>query len=232
MRLCAVVLVWAAATALVEAAGPDALSGRWSGGGFELHLDAGGTGSLQDSPASPPEAIRWRAAGGRLTVTQDGEDVRYDYALDGDRLRLRGGDLEQPVTLSRTGAGGAGRPATSRTATKLGRCETSCRHYLTCGRGFTPDVEAACVAECQRVGYGPAFLGWFESTDCATAIAVIDALDRQQRGLQSGAGGTGGRSCQGCVWDGSLCSWYSRSDWGPGAYSGAVVSCDASCCPR
>lgn len=88
-------------------------------------------------------------------------------------------------------------------------------------------LEASCVVDCAVGGYDFAFLSWFESLDCASAVLVILALDAQQRGLsQQGGGSSGGSSgnsnCDGCVWDGSTCAWYSQGNWGTNvAYSGA-----------
>ena len=64
---------------------------------------------------------------------------------------------------------------------------------------------------------------------------MINYLNAQKRGLDSGNGGNGGGSqsseCNGCVRDGGECNWYSQGNWGSaGAYSGAVITCDQSCC--
>jgi hypothetical protein len=228
-----------------EPAKPFSLNGTWSGGGFVIVLQAGGNGTIQDSPQSPAEPMRWKAAAGKLTLTQDGEPVAYDYRVQGGALKLSGGDLDQPVSLTRGAqppAAAAGRtapdakPAPAAAAPKPGDCAHACLHYLVCSGQATYENQAECVAECRTVGYEAPFLGWFESTDCPTAIAVINYLDSVKRGMSGGGGNNGGgdarsSQCNGCVRDGGECNWYSQSNWGSsGAYSGAVITCDQSCC--
>ena len=109
-------------------------------------------------------------------------------------------------------------------------CASACRHLVTCAEA--PELQADCVTECTAAGHDAEFLAWFNQQDCPTTLTVVAMLS-----AGDGGGGSGGRSqssqCQGCVWDGTSCSWYSQSDWGSqNAYSGAVISCDASCCGR
>jgi hypothetical protein len=232
---------------LALAAGAAELAGKWSGDGFVLELRADGGGTIADSAFSPPEPMRWKVQGAELVLTQDDEPVRYGFRLQGQSLRLTGGDLDEPVTLTRSGAAPAAKTETKgkkpagekpAQAARAGSCEAACRHFLKCANAVDPQLQTACVVSCAVQGYDAAFLGWFQGLDCPSAVAVIALLDAQSRGLQQGGGGQaggqgGGRSkdCEGCVWDGSECAWYSQGNWGSNvAYSGAVISCDRSCC--
>ena len=85
-----------------------ALVGTWSGdfGGepFQLILNADGTGQM-DGP------IRWQARGDKLVITEDDGATAYNVVLKGSRMTVSGGDLEAPLTLTRTaGSGKAAAP--------------------------------------------------------------------------------------------------------------------------
>jgi hypothetical protein len=66
-----------------------------------------------DSSASyGTETVRWRLpAAGKLRLALGGEWVEYDYRIRSGKLILSGGDLNEAITLRRTG------PATPRPAT-------------------------------------------------------------------------------------------------------------------
>lgn len=57
-----------------------------------------------DSSASyGDETVRWRLQGDSIHIAFGDEWVVYKYQLKGSRLILSGGDLEDPITLKRTG---------------------------------------------------------------------------------------------------------------------------------
>jgi hypothetical protein len=116
--------------------------------------------------------------------------------------------------------------------TAAGDCSTTCRHLLKCAG--QPELQAECVGECRVAGHDPEFLAWFQTTDCATALTVVAMLSGDGGGGQAAGGQAKSTNsqCDGCVRDGGECNWYSQSNWGSqGAYSGAVITCDQSCCP-
>ena len=84
-----------------------ALVGTWSGtfGGepFELILNADGTGQM-DGP------IRWEAQGNQLVITEEDGATEYQFVLKGSTLTVSGGDLEEPLTFTRTGSAGKASP--------------------------------------------------------------------------------------------------------------------------
>ncbi|MBI5545026.1 MAG: hypothetical protein HY901_14135 [Deltaproteobacteria bacterium] len=217
------------------------LAGTWRGGGFEIVLKADGSGTIKDSEYSPAEPLKWKASANALTITEEDEPVAYSFKQDGDRLHLSGGDLDEPVDLVR---GAASAKASSKVDPQAapgsaakhvgpGSCDGACRHYLKCAG--QPALQAQCVLACYSEGYGADFMGWFQSLDCVAAITVIAMLEAQSRGLQGGGGGGASQSkeCEGCRWDGSSCAWYSQGNWGSNvAYSGAVITCNSSCCGR
>jgi hypothetical protein len=58
-----------------------------------------------DSSASyGDETVRWRLKGDSIHIAFGDEWTVYHYALKGSRLTLSGGDLEDPITLRRTGS--------------------------------------------------------------------------------------------------------------------------------
>ena len=79
------------------------LVGTWSGdfGGepFQLILNADGTGQM-DGP------IQWQVQGNKLVITEDDGSIAYNFVLKGSKLTVSGGDLEAPLTLTRTGGSG------------------------------------------------------------------------------------------------------------------------------
>lgn len=247
MRRLLTTLLWLLPACGLAAAGDPRLHGTWSASSplpFTLTLAADGSGSISDGQGVPAEPLRWRAAGGQLVLEQDGEDLAYDLQLTGDTLRLSGGDFDEPLTLRRQGAaarsGGVSNvgtrpspPAPTRRAPgaqAAGSCAGACRHIVQCAGGTASDG-ARCLADCQATGYQPAFLAYVEQSDCPTTLAIVQALSG---GGQQGAAGVPNRSaeCDGCVWDGDTCAWYSQGNWGQGPYSGAVSECSPSCCGR
>jgi hypothetical protein len=101
------VLIVAMWSAPAWAAKNSALVGTWSGefGGepFQLILNADGTGQM-DGP------IRWEAQGDQLVITEDDGATEYQFVLKGSKLTVSGGDLEEPLTLTRTGGAGKASP--------------------------------------------------------------------------------------------------------------------------
>lgn len=83
------------------------LVGTWSGdfGGepFQLILNADGTGQM-DGP------ITWQAQGNKLVIAEDDGTTSYNFVLKGSKMTVSGGDLEAPLTLTRTGATGKASP--------------------------------------------------------------------------------------------------------------------------
>lgn len=106
-------------------------------------------------------------------------------------------------------------------------CNDACGHYLECKGAETQANLTKCDSACSSLGLSETQLASFVASDCATAIAEVEGT--QPNGGNSG--GSGSSSCDGCVNDGSgSCVWLSQSDWGAGAYNGAALSCDPSCC--
>ena len=57
-----------------------------------------------DSSASyGDETVRWRVVGDSIHIAFGDEWTVYRYQLRGTKLTLSGGDLEEPITLRRTG---------------------------------------------------------------------------------------------------------------------------------
>lgn len=77
-----------------------ALVGTWNGefGGepFQLILNADGTGQM-DGP------IQWQVQGNKLVIAEDDGSTAYNFVLKGSKMTVSGGDLEAPLTLTRTG---------------------------------------------------------------------------------------------------------------------------------
>ena len=80
-----------------------ALVGTWSGdfGGepFQLILNTDGTGQM-DGP------IQWQVQGNKLVIAEDDGSTAYNFVLKRSKLTVSGGDLEAPLTLTRTGGSG------------------------------------------------------------------------------------------------------------------------------
>jgi hypothetical protein len=233
------------------AAGPD-LSGRWEGGGITLVLAANGSGTISDGPQVPPEALTWRLAGNVLAMTQGGDTIPYQVSrLERDSMTLSSVVLDAPITLRRVGAAAKGAPQTSRpqilpsqpqtpaAPLESGSCAGACRHYATCAK-LGLDVVNVCTVQCFSSGATPMQLETYVRLDCDRAIMVmvaaqLQALQATQQQAQGNRGGQRNTSaqCKGCVRDGNDCVWISQSNWGTGnnsPYSGAVSSCDPSCC--
>jgi hypothetical protein len=80
-----------------------ALHGTWSvavqGKPLKVEFAPDGTGKLNEVP------MRWQSLGGALFIQpQGGQVYTYGFKLDGDKLNVSGGDLAQPVTLSKGAA--------------------------------------------------------------------------------------------------------------------------------
>jgi len=78
------------------------IEGRWQARTSEAihHIMVRGDSSAQFGE----QIARWRAVGDSLWLTiGDGVWMVYGMRLQGDRLTLSGGDLEEPVTLRRVG---------------------------------------------------------------------------------------------------------------------------------
>ncbi len=106
-------------------------------------------------------------------------------------------------------------------------CKSACDKVGSCleQAGYTFDG-GACVNTCTSVQGGEA------AADCINGIDGCNGPAIQQC-LGGGAAG-GGNDCNGCVRDGNDCVWISQGDWGTGPnspYSGAVITCNAGCCP-
>lgn len=233
--------------ALLLAAAPD-LSGRWEGGGFTLVLAANGSGTISDGPQVPAEPLTWKLAGNVLAMTQGGDTIAYQVSrLEKDSMTLSSVVLDAPITLRRVGAAGKTAPLTrsqptgqapAAPATPLepGSCAGACRHYATCAKLGT-DAVNLCTVQCFSSGATPMQLETYVRLDCDRAIAVmvaaqLQALQALQQQNQGGQRNTSAQ-CKGCVRDGNDCVWISQSNWGTGnnsPYSGAVSSCDPSCC--
>jgi hypothetical protein len=78
------------------------LYGKWENSSFGetmiLMLNTDGTGELEGDP------ITFTISGNNLVMKSDGEINTYDFSLQGNSLRVSGGDLDQPITFTRGGA--------------------------------------------------------------------------------------------------------------------------------
>lgn len=110
-----------------------------------------------------------------------------------------------------------------------GTCDSACGNYLTCKGIDSTQNRATCVKNCKGMNVSEADLTSLAEADCATAIKMVEGEPKPASGGSSG-GSAKGSECDGCVRDGNECIWLSQSNWGPGAYSGAASSCNASCC--
>ncbi len=237
--------MFAIALAVALTAAPN-LAGRWEGQGFTLVLGGRGSGTISDGPMVPPEPITWRVSGNTLLITQDGDTIPYAMRLEKDSITLSSSVLERPVTLRRAGSASASQappPESTRAphggqetqGPPEGTCESACAHYVACAKQGQ-DVQNACLFQCAASGANPYQLAVYVQLDCQRAVAVV--LAAQLQALKAAQGNQGqGRNrssqCAGCVRDGNQCVWISQSNWGTGPnspYSGAVSSCDPSCC--
>ena len=137
--------------------------------------------------------------------------------------------------------GGGGTDNTGNTGNPAGggdACTQACQALTTCGLCIQ-DASGACLAvatcaqNCNALANGAQVAQCVLNAGCdTTAIGnCITAASGGAGGGSSGSG-SGGSDCNGCVWDGSACMWYSQSDWGAGDYSGAATECASSCCGR
>jgi len=110
--------------------------------------------------------------------------------------------------------------------TQAGTCDGVCRHYLGCKQIGDPAAYQQCSIECSQYGASQPQMASYEQTDCASAISIIEG---QAQGPAAGSQANSSQ-CNGCVSDGTNCTWLSQSNWGAGTYSGAAMDCDPSCC--
>ena len=97
------VLLLGASGALAQSQSP--LVGTWKGSfqgyPFDLQLKADGTGTITGDP------IRWKVQGQSLVLTGEDGPETYHFELRGSQLLLSGGDLFEPMTLTRVGGSSA-----------------------------------------------------------------------------------------------------------------------------
>jgi hypothetical protein len=102
IQLPATILVAWCGLAPLSAQPASNLAGTWHAreAGFTrvLVLNADGTGTFDDEP------IRYSVKGTTLSVNDSGEISDYSFALNGNSLRLSGGDLDAPMVFERQGA--------------------------------------------------------------------------------------------------------------------------------
>jgi hypothetical protein len=110
-----------------------------------------------------------------------------------------------------------------------GSCDAACGHYLQCKDMDNTQNRATCTKNCEGMNLSQADLASYMQTECATAITMVEGNGQQGGG--SSSGGSKSSACDGCVRDGNECVWISQGNWGSqNAYSGAVSTCDSSCC--
>jgi hypothetical protein len=131
--------------------------------------------------------------------------------------------------------GGTGANANANANANAGdACAQACQSLTSCGFCLMSDEgcidTATCTSVCRQTAGGA------EAAQCVLAAgcdanAINTCVGGGGRGGGSTTGGnTGGSQCDGCVWDGSACTWYSQSNWGAGPFSGAASECDPACC--
>ena len=113
-------------------------------------------------------------------------------------------------------------------------CAQACQSLTSCGFCLMSDEgcinTATCTSVCRQTAGGA------EAAQCVLAAGCdANAINTCVGGGGGGGGSTtggntGGSQCDGCVWDGSACTWYSQSNWGAGPFSGAASECDPACC--
>lgn len=98
----------ATAPVTAQTATPPRLEGTWRAdtpdGPREIVVRNDSSASFGD------ETVRWRIVADSIFIALGDEWLVYNFKLEGRRLTLSGGDLEDPITLQRTG------PATPRPA--------------------------------------------------------------------------------------------------------------------
>jgi hypothetical protein len=81
----------------------DGIVGIWQNSQFgyqmTLILNADGNGEFDG------ETIRYTIQGNKLSITQAGETTNYTYVLQGNTLKLSGGDLDDAISFSKAGTG-------------------------------------------------------------------------------------------------------------------------------
>lgn len=94
-------LVSLLAPSVLQAQADPRLVGTWECGEGDdkivLELGADGKGTMDEDP------ITWRAQGETLEIGIEGEFLAYAIKMEGDKLRVSGGDLDQPMTFQRKG---------------------------------------------------------------------------------------------------------------------------------
>ena len=105
-RSCWLVLLFLAFGSWATAQQSSNLVGAWvgkvQGYGVEMRLvlNADGSADYEGVVGS------WRVQSAKLLLTQEGETVAYNFALQGSQLTLSGGDLMAPMVMTRAGGGG------------------------------------------------------------------------------------------------------------------------------
>jgi hypothetical protein len=104
------------------------LVGTW-GGDFDgepvqLTLNADGSGEM-DGP------IKWQAHGNKLVITEDDGATVYNFSIKGSKLTVSGGDLEAPLTLTRTGAAGKAPPPAAKAPVGKSPGSSTAQRFLT-----------------------------------------------------------------------------------------------------
>jgi hypothetical protein len=116
-----------------------------------------------------------------------------------------------------------GEPTDTGSGTQTGSCANTCEHYLTCKGIFDAETQQTCEGNCASSGYSADDLAAFQTTDCETAIYMVEGPASSEGGGSSGGGGV---DCDGCQWDGSSCVYLSQYT----LISTGGITCDASCC--
>lgn len=147
------------------------------------------------------ENVCYRACG-------DDTDCRPSYAC------MNAGDVSVCDVGESTGPGSEG---------EAGNCANTCEHYLTCKGISDSETQQTCEGNCESSGYAADDLAAFQTTDCETAIYMVEGPASSE-----GSGGNGGGAvdCDGCHWDGSSCVYLSQYT----LISTGGITCDASCC--
>ncbi|MEX2000083.1 MAG: hypothetical protein WD934_10405 [Gemmatimonadales bacterium] len=106
MRIQPVVTLWLAFAAAPVATAQSSVVGTWRAetpdGTREIIVRADSSASFGD------ETVRWRVVADSIFIALGDEWLVYNFRVRGRQLTLSGGDLEEPITLTRTG------PATPR----------------------------------------------------------------------------------------------------------------------
>jgi hypothetical protein len=172
--------------------------GKVQGFGVEMRLvlNADGSADYEGVVGS------WRAQGNRLLLTQEGETVAYNYALQGSQLTLSGGDLMAPMVMMRTGGGGrldrapATRAAPQPSGGRRALSEAEVANLLEGGvpsrriielveeRGIAFPVTSASVSRLKAKGAANALIGALQQAEDRGG-GEMAAASSQQNPLQS-----------------------------------------------